>query len=52
MNRPLHFDSRYMQTHAVTPDEIANVVMDVDGAFITGRDFLVDGGTTAVRWFG
>jgi hypothetical protein len=50
-----HFDYRYMQTHAATPDEIANVaalMMGADGAFITGSDFLVDGGTTSVHWFG
>ncbi|WP_404482575.1 SDR family oxidoreductase [Novosphingobium sp. BL-52-GroH] len=40
---------------AATPDEIANVaalLMGADGAYITGSDFLVDGGTTAVHWFG
>jgi len=40
---------------AATPDEIANVaalLMGRDGAFITGSDFLIDGGTTAVHWFG
>lgn len=40
---------------AATPDEIANlaaVMMGTDGAFITGSDFLIDGGTTAVHWFG
>ncbi|OUJ11615.1 SDR family oxidoreductase [Acetobacter sp. DsW_063] len=40
---------------AATPDEIANVaalLMGPDGAFITGSDVLVDGGTTAVHWFG
>lgn len=40
---------------AATPDEIANVaalLMGADGAFITGSDFLIDGGTTAVHWFG
>lgn len=40
---------------AGTPDEIANVaalLMGPDGAFITGSDFLIDGGTTAVHWFG
>lgn len=38
-----------------TPDEIANLaalMMGTDGAFITGSDFLIDGGTTAVHWFG
>lgn len=40
---------------AATPDEIANLaalLMGADGAFITGSDFLIDGGTTAVHWFG
>ena len=40
---------------AATPDEIANVaalLMGADGAFITGSDVLVDGGATAVHWFG
>ena len=40
---------------AATPDEIANLaalMMGTDGAFITGSDFLIDGGTTAVHWFG
>jgi hypothetical protein len=26
--------------------------MGPDGAFITGSDFIVDGGVTAVYWFG
>ena len=40
---------------AGTPDEVANVaalLMGPDGAFITGSDFLVDGGVTAAYWFG
>ena len=40
---------------AATPDEIANVaalLMGPDGAFITGSDYLIDGGATAVHWFG
>jgi len=40
---------------AATPDEIANLaalMMGPDGAFITGSDFLIDGGTTAIHWFG
>ncbi|MCQ4161646.1 SDR family oxidoreductase [Roseomonas sp. GC11] len=40
---------------AATPDEIANLaalIMGTDGGFITGSDFLIDGGTTAVHWFG
>ena len=40
---------------AGTPDEIGHVgalLMGPDGAFITGSDFLVDGGTTATFWFG
>ena len=40
---------------AGTPDEVANVaaiLMGQDGAFITGSDFLMDGGVTAAYWFG
>jgi len=38
-----------------TPDEIANLaelLLDRRGAFITGSDFLVDGGITAQYWYG
>src|SRR5208337_3530789 len=37
------------------PDEVGNVaalIMGPDGAFITGSDFLMDGGVTAAYWFG
>jgi NAD(P)-dependent dehydrogenase (short-subunit alcohol dehydrogenase family) len=40
---------------AGTPDEVSNVaalLMGADGAFITGSDFLMDGGVTATYWFG
>ncbi|TKC88320.1 SDR family oxidoreductase [Trinickia terrae] len=40
---------------AGTPDEVANVaalLMGPDGGFITGSDFLIDGGVTASYWFG
>ena len=40
---------------AGTPDEVGTVgalLMGVDGAFITGSDFLMDGGVTAAYWFG
>jgi NAD(P)-dependent dehydrogenase (short-subunit alcohol dehydrogenase family) len=40
---------------AGTPDEVANVaalLMGQDGSFITGSDFLMDGGVTASYWFG
>jgi NAD(P)-dependent dehydrogenase (short-subunit alcohol dehydrogenase family) len=40
---------------AGTPDEVASVaalVMGPDGGFITGSDFLMDGGVTAAYWFG
>lgn len=40
---------------AGTPDEVAHVahlLMGQDGAFITGSDFLMDGGVTAQYWFG
>ncbi|MBU9399849.1 SDR family oxidoreductase [Burkholderia multivorans] len=38
-----------------TPDEVAHVgalLMGPDGGFITGSDFLMDGGVTASYWFG
>lgn len=38
-----------------TPDEVGNVaalLMGPEGAFITGSDFLMDGGVTASYWFG
>jgi NAD(P)-dependent dehydrogenase (short-subunit alcohol dehydrogenase family) len=40
---------------AGTPDEVANVaalLMGADGGFITGSDFLMDGGVTSSYWFG
>ena len=40
---------------AGTPDEVGTVgalLMGADGAFITGSDFLMDGGVTAGYWFG
>ena len=40
---------------AGTPDEVGNVgafLMGPDGSFITGSDFLMDGGVTASYWFG
>ena len=40
---------------AGTLDEVGNVgalLMGADGAFITGSDFLMDGGVTASYWFG
>ncbi len=38
-----------------TPDEVGSVaalLMGPDGTFITGSDFLMDGGVTAAYWFG
>lgn len=38
-----------------TPDEVAALaalIMGPDGGFITGSDFLMDGGVTASYWFG
>ena len=38
-----------------TPDEVGTVgalLMGADGAFITGSDILMDGGVTAVYWYG
>jgi NAD(P)-dependent dehydrogenase (short-subunit alcohol dehydrogenase family) len=40
---------------AGTPDEVASVaalLMGTEGGFITGSDFLMDGGVTAAYWFG
>jgi NAD(P)-dependent dehydrogenase (short-subunit alcohol dehydrogenase family) len=40
---------------AGTPDEVGTVgalLMGPDGAFVTGSDFLMDGGVTASYWFG
>jgi NAD(P)-dependent dehydrogenase (short-subunit alcohol dehydrogenase family) len=40
---------------AGTPDEVGSVgalLMGADGGFITGSDFLMDGGVTAAYWFG
>lgn len=38
-----------------TPDEVGHVgalLLGPDGAFITGSDFLMDGGVTAAYWYG
>lgn len=40
---------------AGTPDEVATVgalLMGSDGGFISGSDFLMDGGVTAAYWYG
>jgi len=40
---------------AGTPDEIAALaalLMGPDGAFITGSDYLIDGGVTAAYFYG
>jgi NAD(P)-dependent dehydrogenase (short-subunit alcohol dehydrogenase family) len=40
---------------AGTPDEVGTLgalLMGPDGGFITGSDFLMDGGVTAAYWFG
>jgi NAD(P)-dependent dehydrogenase (short-subunit alcohol dehydrogenase family) len=40
---------------AGTPDEVATLaalLMGPDGGFITGSDFLIDGGVTAAYWYG
>jgi NAD(P)-dependent dehydrogenase (short-subunit alcohol dehydrogenase family) len=39
----------------VTPDEVGTVgafMMDPNATFITGSDFLMDGGLTASYWYG
>lgn len=38
-----------------TPDEVGSVaalLMGPEGTFITGSDFLMDGGVTAAYWYG
>jgi len=38
-----------------TPDEVGTVealLMGADGGFVTGSDFLMDGGVTAAYWYG
>ena len=40
---------------AGTPDKVGTVgalLMGAEGAFITGSDFLMDGGVTASYWYG
>src|SRR3954471_12486468 len=40
---------------AGTPDEVATaaaLLMGPDGAFVSGSDFLIDGGVTAAYWYG
>jgi len=40
---------------AGTPDEVgivAGLLMGADGGFITGSDFLMDGGVTSAYWYG
>lgn len=40
---------------AGSPDEVANVaalLMSQDGSFITGSDFLMDGGVNSAYWYG
>jgi NAD(P)-dependent dehydrogenase (short-subunit alcohol dehydrogenase family) len=40
---------------AGTPDEVGTVgafLLGPDSAFITGSDFLMDGGVTAAYWYG
>lgn len=44
-----------VEKRAGTPDEVGTVgalLMGEQGSFITGSDFLMDGGVTAAYWFG
>lgn len=44
-----------MSSRAGTPDEVGTIgalLMGPEGAFITGSDFLMDGGVTASYFFG
>ena len=46
---------RSMAKRAGTPDEVgavAALLMGPEGGFITGSDFLMDGGVTAAYWYG
>ena len=60
LNGPRGEDYRRMITlspvgRAGTPDEVGAVgalLMGSEGAFITGSDFLMDGGVTAAYWYG
>lgn len=50
-----HMISLSAAGRAGTPDEVGTVgalLMGPDGTFITGSDFLMDGGVTAAFWFG
>src|SRR5689334_8166925 len=47
--------SSSVQLDAGAPDEVGSVgalLMGADGGFITGSDFLMDGGVTAAYWYG
>ena len=47
--------SKSVAGRAGTPDEVGTVgalLMGADGAFITGSDFLMDGGVTSAYWYG
>jgi NAD(P)-dependent dehydrogenase (short-subunit alcohol dehydrogenase family) len=47
--------SKSPAARAGTPDEVGTVgalLMGTDGAFITGSDFLMDGGVTSSYWYG
>jgi hypothetical protein len=44
-----------LEAISAAPDEVGNVgalLMGQDGAFITGSDFLMDGGVTASYFYG
>lgn len=46
---------RRQKHRAGTPDEagaVGALLMGPDGEFITGSDFLMDGGVTAAYWYG
>jgi hypothetical protein len=36
----------------LVPRIVAGLLMGADGGFITGSDFLMDGGVTAAYWYG
>ena len=40
------------QQHGTHYGNVAALLMGPDGSFITGSDFLMDGGVTAAYWYG
>ena len=45
-------DREYTQRHIGRRWRAGALLMGLDGTFITGSDFLMDGGVTAAYWYG